>query len=572
MSSMSKIKASCWVHFIILLAIGFAFWYPAARHLEYWGDNMWHRAFMLAGAARRTILVYHQFPFWNPYMTGGAPLLGNPASSFLSPTFLIVLASGVVTGMKLRILVGLWIGLCGGYYLGRRLAPGRFAPYFCAFIFMLGSWYPLYMSSWHDELIPFVYIPWLLLFFCLGLERTRWCALGGIILALMFFEGGVYPVPYAVLFLVIYALLETLKRRSLVPLRSVALIFIVGLLLSGLKLLPSLELHLLYPRFTYWREPVLQWSAIPRMLWGRDQLSESSFHGAWLGWWEYGMYVGIISLILVLFAAFFLYRRSWNITLVGLVFGSLMFGDYGTFSTWHWIHKLPVFSAMHDPVRFRVLLVLCVSILSATTVSYFERKMERMRSPVFSWLMLFLMLWLTVDLFLVNGEIYAGISSRQPSTPGRGGTFRQKKLPYKDLEALSFLCFLQNEGLVNNYEPLDLPDVGVTAFNEVGYRGEVWLEETKGGVELLKWTPNRLYFRVGVDRPGLLVVNQRYYGGWRSQGGGPVVSKEGLLALRVVPSDSEVCIYYMPRFFYLGCAFSVLGLLLTALVLKDHFF
>ena len=88
-------------------------------------------------------------------------MLANPASSFLSPTFLVVLAAGVVSGLKLRVLLALWIGLCGGYFLGRRIAPGRYAPYLCAFTFMLGSWYPLYMSHWHDEFIPFVYLPWL---------------------------------------------------------------------------------------------------------------------------------------------------------------------------------------------------------------------------------------------------------------------------------------------------------------------------------------------------------------------------------------------------------------------------
>lgn len=163
----------------ILLAVAVVFWGPVASQMGNWGEDMWHRAFTLAGAARKTILEYRQFPFWNPYLSGGAPLLANPASSFLSPSFVLVLAAGTIPGLKLRILLALWIGLCGGWFLGRRIAPGRVSPLACAFLFMLGSWYPLYMSRWHDEFIPFVYVPWLLAFFILAEEERRWAAPAG---------------------------------------------------------------------------------------------------------------------------------------------------------------------------------------------------------------------------------------------------------------------------------------------------------------------------------------------------------------------------------------------------------
>ncbi|MCX6356069.1 MAG: hypothetical protein NTZ78_14385 [Candidatus Aureabacteria bacterium] len=544
----------------IFSVVALLFWLPVAAHMDYWGSDMWHRAFMLAGAARKTILQYWQIPYWNPYMSGGAPLLANPASSFLSPTFILVLVAGVVTGLKLRILLALWIGLCGGYFLGRKIAPGRFAPYLCSFVFMLGSWYPLYMSRWHDEFIPFVYLPWLLLFLCLGAERRRWCAAGGLTLALMFFEGGVYPVPYAVLFIVFYAILQSIRERNRRFLTSLLRVLILGLLVSGIKLLPAIVLHLKYPRPTFWQEPVLPFAAIPRMLWGGDQLSETNFKGAWLGWWEYGMYVGILPSILAGFGALVLWRRSWTVGLTGLIFGSLIFGDYGIFSAWHWIHKLPVFSSLHDPVRFHIVVVFCISILAAEAISYIEQKRAGPGPRIVNAVLLLFVVWTAVDFWQVCGPLYARISSTPPLTPNRTGTFRQAKLPKADQQGpLSYLLFLQNEGLVNNYEPLELPSVTVKAFDEPGYMGEAWLEGSEGEFMLRQWTPNRLCFRVKVGDGATVLVNQRYDEGWRLLNGQEVISVHGILGVPISPPGRTLCMAYLPPLFYPGCILSIIG-------------
>lgn len=553
----------------ILAVIACVFWLPAALYPGNWGDDMWHRAFTLAGAARRTILLYHQFPFWNPYLSGGAPFLANPASSFLSPTFLIVLGAGVVIGLKLRILLGLWIGLCGGYFLGKRIAPGRCAPYLCAFTFMLGSWYPLYMSHWHDEFIPFVYLPWLLLFCSLAVERLRWCALGGLTLALMIFEGGVYPVPYAMLFISLYAVLESLRVRRIAPLRSLVIVLAIAVLVSGLKLLPSLDLHLRYPRPTYWYEPSLSGAALYRMAWGRDQLSASDFRGAWLGWWEYGTYVGILPSALAVFGALVLWRKSWTMTALGVFFGALMFGDWGMLSSWHWVHRVPIFCSLHDPIRFRILVVLCLSVLAAMALSSLEQRQTRWKSPLLNALLVVATVWVLIDMCLVNGGIYAGISSQPPLIPGRWSEFRQRKLPKEKQQGpLAYLFFLQNEGLANNYEPLEFPDAGVMASGETGYRGEVWLAQGKGRVRTLPWSPNRLCYALEISGSDVVVLNQRYDPGWKADDGRTVFSRGGLIALSVSPDDKIISLRYIPPLFYQGCVLSLLGALVATIVWK----
>ena len=180
------------VPLVIIAVIATAFCLIATVLFQSRGVEMdiWQQAFSVNAVPLRTIFTYHQFPFWNPWASGGVPSLAYPFSTFLSPSFIFTILFGPETGLMLRILLMLWIGLWGGYMLGRRLSPGVFSPYLLACVFLFSSWYPLYMSQWHVEFMPFAYLPWLLLFSHRGFEDFRFCACGAIVLTLMVLVGG----------------------------------------------------------------------------------------------------------------------------------------------------------------------------------------------------------------------------------------------------------------------------------------------------------------------------------------------------------------------------------------------
>src|SRR5262249_14919255 len=71
--------------------------------------------------ARKTVLRFGQFPVWNPYFCGGTPMVGNPQTTFLVPTFPLVLLFGTTFGMRLSEFCVIIVGAEGGYRLGRQL-------------------------------------------------------------------------------------------------------------------------------------------------------------------------------------------------------------------------------------------------------------------------------------------------------------------------------------------------------------------------------------------------------------------------------------------------------------------
>jgi len=562
---------------VLLVLIALAFWMPTVHRPTWWGEDKWDWDLTLAGVARSSILDHGQFPFWNPYLSGGLPLLANPESAFLSPSFLGVILTSEVVGTKLRILIGLCVGLFGCYLLGRRLAEGPFAPYILAAAFLLSSWYPLYMARGHDEFLALAFLPWVVLFFHLGCERLRYATLAGVFMALMLFEGGVYPAPYTLLMLGILTLWMSAGRRSVKPFRALMVTLCLMTLVGGVKLLPTLDYLMDNPRPWTIPDKLVPLSALFKMFLSRKQVQGDSFPGSFFRWHEYGCYVGWIGLALAAIGILLAFRRSAIWVAAGAAFVALMVGDFGPWAPWRWLHKAPVFSSLHDIPRFRLGAVFCVATLAAIGMGRLwalimpRLKKVRWRAAATA-LFLAVAAALIADLFVVNGGIYAKMSIRAPGFVMLSGSadprtdastpFIQTKDPGGHDFDLSYSQFLLNQGLVNNYEPMQPRAADVRAVNDADYRGEVWLDGG-GKVTTVAWSPNRLEYRVECDTPARLVVNQRYERNWRCTDGRKVEARNGLISVPAGPKDSTVILRYRPRAFWPGVVFTCLGVLVT---------
>src|SRR5687768_16141335 len=54
-------------------------------------------------AMRRSILEFHQFPWWNPWVSGGVPLFANPQFGLISLQTPLTLLFGSIIGYKLAV-------------------------------------------------------------------------------------------------------------------------------------------------------------------------------------------------------------------------------------------------------------------------------------------------------------------------------------------------------------------------------------------------------------------------------------------------------------------------------------
>ena len=130
-------------------------------------------------------------------------------------------------------------------------------------------------------------------------------------------------------------------------------------------------------------------------------------------------------------------------------------------------------------------------------------------------------------------------------------------------------AFLSNIGTIDCYETADVPRKAIPA-SSANYKGEAYWLGAGGSVRIGDWSPNRVALDVDAAGEGYLVLNQNYDPGWHlAEGAGRQVEEmDGLLAVKVAPSDKRIVLYYLPTSFIVGLAVtlaaSLAGLILSA--------
>jgi len=216
---------------------------------------------------------------------------------------------GPVVGLHLEVIAHLAVAWAGAYVLVRVLGLNRLAAVGCASIFAGGSWYYLHIAAGHAWLLPYAYLPWLAALLWMSVERRRctFAALGGLLMALIFAEGGVYLLSHAVLMLGLLASMIAIKRRTSFPLWAFFAMggFTIGF--AAVKLLPTLQL--ISSRFTdpfEFNHPSILFQA----LFSPDQDLYRTLTGGIRGFYEYGAYIGPFVSVLFLIGACFRPRPS----------------------------------------------------------------------------------------------------------------------------------------------------------------------------------------------------------------------------------------------------------------------
>ena len=411
------------------------------------------------------------------------------------------------------------------------------------------------------------YIPFVFLFFKRATRSPVNLLAASAFLALMLFEGGTLLVVYTVLFLVLYAILEAITSKEARPILILVATGVCFALFSSIKLLPMLDLISEFPRLVTDTNSMGARVLFYALL-GFDQTHDFSIAGMREGWWEYSAYVGPLALLLYIIS-FRRLKKDIPLRATGLIFLLISLGSNNYIDLWGWLHGLPVFSQQRVSPRYLIYFVFSLSLLAGLELTRIEeRHRERGRGAAIPLAVTVIVL---LNMFLVMSPVLSDVFRYELPDAGEGTEFSQHILnretySYGPSSAM-YPALLRGDGVKNCYEEVRVGR-NIIAKEEAGYSGEFYMLSSmdKGGVELKRWSPQKIEFRVGLATDDLLIVNQNFHKGWKSDL--PLKNHEGLLAIEVSPDAKEVKLYYCPNGFKWGLLITVIS---TALALVWFF-
>jgi hypothetical protein len=527
------------------------------------GGFLW----FILGVDRVSIVEHHQLPFWNPYYCGGAPEFASPQSGTLSPFSLLWLLFGVPIGHRLGYTLGLLSALLCLRAYARTLGLSEVAATVAGAGYALCGAFAQHMGGGHWVWIPFAFFPLMLRSLHLVLagrrEHVVWAAIP---LALTIFHWPVYPMFYAIMLLPIYALYLGLARggardwRRLAEVLGAALASVaIGVALGAVRLLPVVIHTSAHPRVVKDRDYTWPWELFE--MYGLRHTARVFGHQ--YVWPEFGNYLGLIGLALMLGGAVVVVRRRrplWPL-LAGVVsFCVFQLGNLVPLPWWILRH-LPIFDHLRVPSRFTILAGLFMCALIGVAVDEWGAPAlwagADRRSRWKGVLVLALATAFLVDAASFNRLQWEQTFAGPPHSLPRAAAFHQ--VPGN--AGLMYLYPPANEGTLSCYEETPIPISGALRGNLPA--DEFLRDPGAGTVRRVRWSPNRIELEVDAKRPATVVVNQNFGPGWRVEGA-TMMPQDGLIAAQVPAGRHAVTFSYLPPGFVAGLCVSVAAALAGA--------
>jgi hypothetical protein len=153
-------------------------------------------------AARASVVYYHELPLWNPYECGGVPLWDNPQAPISTPLLWVMLLVPTARAIEIWYIAHTAVGfMCMWIFARRELRLGSTATFLASAVWTFAGVHWHHLTGGSLTWVPFFYAP-LMLFLWRHAERDRRLAVAlGALIALTIYEGGVYPLAFAVVFL-----------------------------------------------------------------------------------------------------------------------------------------------------------------------------------------------------------------------------------------------------------------------------------------------------------------------------------------------------------------------------------
>ena len=558
--------------FYLALSAAFAALPFASPNSTGWMD--WDFNLFLHGAVLKSLIEYGQLPLWNPWGCGGNVLLANPQAALLSPTYLFAAVMSLPLAMKLNIVVHYWLALVGMHVLLTRVIGLRFLPgvVFLASAFALSGSMAMHLAYGHATFLPAFYLPLLLYFFCLALESgaVKHGVIGGAILALMVYSGGMHIVPMAAMVVGVLGLLSSITRRDWRPLAMASLVGIAGALFASPKIVPMI-VFLMSPQFVDARivphPDLMTVEMLMRSLIDPYQHRGLRFEGQIYSWIEYGNYVGLPFVLATAASVSWIVgnRRIMNrwfglaLAVTTLAMLALTAGEFSAWAPASIVQHVPLFSKFRVPSRYTLVTVLSAVMTVAWTAKTLdlEALVPRARIAV-----TVLCLLASADIVMRN-RLMLGGGFREDPVDARFHLLGGPKTLVTDADSLPFQggspmlrTLMKGQSFFRCYEAMVLARRADVTHPLIWQDGDARIFGTE-------FSPNRIDFSVSGGRePSRVRLNQNFAGGWKSDAG--VVEpdpKTGQPSVVLRPGETgRFAFVFVPPGLYLG-----LGLALVAI-------
>jgi hypothetical protein len=531
-------------------------------HVDGLGFADWDFVLDKYEALRRTILIWGQFPWWNPWCRGGFPLAAEPQIGAVSIATPLVLSLGTSIGLRVSAILCLLIAVEGAYRLASLWLREPWASAGAALVYAVNGGVIIDTAQGYILAMSYCSVPWIAyhafrigdrLFDGLALGFWQAFAVLNGIQYLTLYGGGLTLVVWTRALRV-----GPSAIRARVVVHTVASLGLF-LALCGWRLAPTLLVLLddQRERVTIWDES--PWAAFTYLL-ARPapnwyEILPGRHHAAYI---SLVSYVGPVVVLLALASLAWGWR--WWHTL-SLVTGWMAIGSMHWYHASYWLSSWPLFASAHVVTRWRYLTFLGIGLASGSVLARWRNSDDR-RTRVFA---AFLAMLIAVDFISLAYQQFPLACSIRPDPQFFPGPAVPTIVNVR--EGLGYPCTLRGYGVIQGYEPMlsyrrNAPTLR-RSREDADYRGEAWT--ARGPIEPAYWSPNRLVFQVA---PGQAVFINQNPGSWWWANGRPAFAGRRCAELMVpfvarADADGRLSLEIHPRGLKAGIALEIAGVLLV---------
>ncbi len=548
---------------------------PLLAHPWTFGLHNWDQMNTQREVVVKSLLRFHQFPFWDPYECGGHPAWGSLESDpiVVSPWLPVYLLAPLPIAIRIEIIVSAFWSALGCWMLASRFTRSVALRALLAIAVAVNSRWALQIAAGHTWHLLYGLVPWILYLFDRAIETgapparsRRDLLLAALCLSAMVYADAIYPVPHVAFLLGLYALLMARTGRSWQPIRALAAAFAMAVGFAGPKLLPLAEQLMRYPRHIRSEEAIWPQDIVKILTWRvGDIISTTSFING--QWHEWGLYLGWLGLGLLV-AGVIASRgpRERALKWAGFVMLLFVIGGFHQLTPWRLFHLVPIFKSQHVPSRWLYTAVITLGCVAVSGAEGWLARAGKRRALYEVVLGFKVAAAVALDMGLVaRMPIAQSFVNPVPSLQDSAPPFHMvHRLPPKPNYQACLWDVSTLPGVLDNVGTLEcdtdnglhitqrdetgrMPGVGAWGDDDPEYLGEAYVPEGGARATIVSWTPNEVEVRVdGAHAGDHLVMNQNWDPDWTA-GGAPAVAYHDAVATVLSAPDQTVRFRYWPQ-------------------------